>query len=274
MQTHIDSIRSRARRKQWAIALLSGFLLAGGARSSPADPGAAADTVDITTVRDKLRVFTDGRKHYIVISPFDMSANTFFYGDGKTFHAQRTFGGGYSGDIAFNRAFWEPRAHGGSESMFWLVDKKYTLSCINRETKFEPVPTAEANAMISGAKFLHALWKRQSYALARDEKARYYYVDRAREPEGNTNFRLYVGPKGNLKLQPMTNVVSDSKGDIFATRNGQMRFVSGDDKSTFWLQGKARTQLVSVPIEDNHALIYTDLGVYTGERLGTPCDDL
>ena len=32
--------------------------------------------------------------------------------------------------------------------------------------------------------------------------------------------------------------------------------------------------VTAVPVEDNHVLIYTDLGVYTGEPLGTPCDDL
>jgi hypothetical protein len=27
-----------------------------------------------------------------------------------------------------------------------------------------------------------------------------------------------------------------------------------------------------LPVEDNVALIYADLGVYTGQPLGTPCD--
>jgi hypothetical protein len=38
-------------------------------------------------------------------------------------------------------------------------------------------------------------------------------------------------------------------------------------------EGQARTALVPLPIEDNAALIYGDLGAYTGQRLGTPCDD-
>ena len=29
-----------------------------------------------------------------------------------------------------------------------------------------------------------------------------------------------------------------------------------------------------LPIDDNAVMIYTDLGVYTGQPLGTPCDDL
>ncbi len=230
--------------------------------------------MDISAIKDKLKIFTDGKNHYVAIVPFDLSNNTFFYGNGKTFHVQRVFGGGRNGDTQFNRSFWDPRAKNGGESMFQFSDKKYTMYCSTRETSFQPVPAAEGTAMIAAAKFQQSLWKRQSYLLARDEKGRYYYVDRAREPEGNHDFHLYVGPKGNLKLQPMTNVVSDSKGDIFATKRGEMRFVSGDDKSAVWLQGKARVKLVSVPIEDNHVMIYTDLGVYQGERLGTPCDDL
>ena len=37
---------------------------------------------------------------------------------------------------------------------------------------------------------------------------------------------------------------------------------------------RTRTTLVPLPIEDNAQLVYTDLGAYTGQRLGTPCDDL
>jgi len=40
------------------------------------------------------------------------------------------------------------------------------------------------------------------------------------------------------------------------------------------VHGKARTRLLAVPIEENWALIYNELGVYLGERRGTPCDDL
>jgi hypothetical protein len=35
-----------------------------------------------------------------------------------------------------------------------------------------------------------------------------------------------------------------------------------------------RILLISLPLDDNRVLIYTDLGVYAGQRLGTPCDDL
>ena len=39
------------------------------------------------------------------------------------------------------------------------------------------------------------------------------------------------------------------------------------------MQNEKKAKLVLEP-SDNHVMIYTDLGVYTGEPLGTPCDDL
>ena len=95
-----------------------------------------------------------------------------------------------------------------------------------------------------------------------------------REPEDTKNFRLCAGIKGAMKLQKMTNVVSDSEGDIFSTKTGSLRLVL-DKHETIWVQSEKKTKLVFLdPVEDNHVMIYTDLGVYTGEPLGTPCDDL
>jgi len=41
-----------------------------------------------------------------------------------------------------------------------------------------------------------------------------------------------------------------------------------------WIKGRARKSLTNVPVALNAQLIYRDLGVYDGKRLGTPCDDL
>jgi hypothetical protein len=43
---------------------------------------------------------------------------------------------------------------------------------------------------------------------------------------------------------------------------------------TMWMKGKAQTKLIFLPVEANVPMIYTELGVYAGEKLGTPCDDL
>jgi len=55
-------------------------------------------------------------------------------------------------------------------------------------------------------------------------------------------------------------------------------------KPPLWIQGKKQLTLTVVPIEsvdektgepiNNYQLIYNELGVYLGQKLGNPCDDL
>ncbi len=236
-----------------------------------AEPAPAA--ADVTAVKSKLQLFTDGKQHYFAFVPFGSIEDDFFFGDGKTFYQQRIFGGGSNGTESFEKYFWEPRARVPAGAAFLFTDKKYDLQCEDRHTAFTPVAADEAQKLIAQASFLKPRWMRQAYALARDNLGRYYYVDRMRAPEGNKSFRLFVGAKGSMKLQKMTNVVSDSAGDIFATRTGELRLVLNAGQ-TFWMKGKKKTNLINLPVEDNHVLIYSELGVYTGQPLGTPCDDL
>jgi hypothetical protein len=231
-----------------------------------------SDTLDIASVKADLRVLTDGKKHYIAINPKELSDEFFFFGDGKTMWGQRSTGGSRDGE-AFSRVFWEPRVKARYQASFDFRDGKYRLTCDERTTEFKPVGPDEAKSLVDGAKFMKPRWNHQAYALARDNTGRYYFVDKAREPEGNKNFRLFAGPKGKLQAQKMVNVVSDSEGEIFATKSGSLRLVL-DKHESLWVQGKSQVKLVMLPVEDNVILIYTDLGVYAGEPLGTPCDDL
>jgi len=240
-----------------------------------APPAAAAEDpgppVDITAIRDKLVVIGDGKQHFVAVVPFGDPFGQVFYGDGKTFWAQRVFGGGSTGTESFNRAFWDPRSNRTASLDF--KDGKYLVHCDDRQVELAPVADAEQKTILDGAHFFGARWKHKAYALARDTQGKYYYVDKVREPEQSRAFRLFIGPRGNLKPQKMINVVSDSEGDIFATKSGSLRLIL-DKHETTWVAGKKKTALINLPIDDNHVLIYTDLGAYTGQRLGTPCDDL
>lgn len=238
-----------------------------------ADAAVNTEAVDVSSVKDKLKVLTDGHKHYVVIIPFGDVYEHFYYGDGKTFYQQRVIGGGSSGTESFDRVFWDPRINAGYQRSIGFRDNKYSLQCDKRITALTPVADGEAAKILSAAKFMKPRWKFRAYALARDEEGNYYYVDRVREPEEAKSFRLYVGPKGSLKLMKMTNVVSDSEGDMFATKTGQLRLILGKQEST-WVHAGAHKKLLLVPVEDNAAMIYSELGVYTGQPLGTPCDDL
>lgn len=241
----------------------------------PAEPAYdPAEVVDVTAARPKLVLLTDGAGHFVAVVPFGSSdeRELLFYGDGKIFHLNRVVGYGADGTKSWDYTFWEPRVDAGWKASIGYRNGKYQVQCDTRQTELQPVPADQARAILDGAVFLKPRWKRRAYALARDDGGVYYFVDRARDPM-SADFRLYIGPKGNLKLQKMVNVVSDSEGDIFATRDGELRLVL-DKRESVWIKKKKRTPLVHVPVEANHVLIYTDLGVYTGERLGTPCDDL
>lgn len=263
----------RAMRKLGCLTAL--LLFAGPAGADTAVPKAATPPgqLDLSDVKDKLRLFTDGKKHYVAMIPFGEISEHLYYGDGKNFYAMRVQGGGASGREQFSRTFWDPRLPDGYKRSVGFKDGKYSVQCDERVTALTPVPEADAKAMIGAAAFFPARWQHRAYALARDDKGNYYYVDKLREPENNKAFRLYAGLKGKMKLQKMTNVVSDSEGDMFATRTGGLRLIMNKGEST-WIAGKARTKLLLVPVEDNGAMIYSELGVYTGQPLGTPCDDL
>jgi hypothetical protein len=253
------------------LPLLATFAVSAAQAGKPAAPEETGAPIDVTAHRDKLVVVSDGKQHFMALVPCgDMSSPT-YYGDGKTFWAQRVFGGGSSGTESFNRAFWDPRSNRSAQVSF--KDGKYTVSCDDRESELKPVADTERDAILAAARFFPARWKYRAYALARDNEGKYYYVDRLREPERSLSFRLFVGARGSMKQQKMINVVSDSEGDIFATKSGSLRLVL-DKHETAWIQGKKKTALVSLPVEQNHTLIYNDLGAYTGQRLGTPCDDL
>jgi hypothetical protein len=243
-------------------------------RTAPVAAQPAEPALDVSDVKDKLQVFTDGKQHYVVVEPWDKDQKHLYYGDGKRFHSQRTHSGGREGNVAWDRTLWEPRV--GALWQGGVGMRKggpVTVQCGDRKTELEPVEGDERAKLLAEATFHAPLWKHRPYSLARDEKGIYYFVDRPREPENNKAFRLFAGPRGSLKPLKMTNVVSDSQGDIFTTKRGELRLVL-DKRQSKWIAGKKETELTSLPLEDNRIMIYSDLGVYAGQRLGTPCDDM
>ena len=251
------------------VALPAGLLAKPPVIANPQQP----TVVDIQSVRGRLKVLHDGHQHYIAIVPFGDTSGTFYYGDGKTMHAQRVTGGGAQGDQAFDRVFWEPRAKDRWQAGFGLRDGKYKLQCEDRQTAFTELEPDASAKLLDSAKFFEHLWSRRAYAIARDQAGTYYYVDTGNRPGRDKDFRLWAGPRGKLKLMPMLNVVSDSAGDIFGTKGGKLRLVL-DRSESVWIDGKREVKLTTLDVGENARLIYGDLGVYLGQRLGTPCDDL
>jgi hypothetical protein len=269
-------------RAALALTLACGALLGGGMARAQEIPA-----YDIGPIRDALRLFTDGKGHFVAQVPRawclpasdklkEAKLSAVFYGDGKVFHHLRRTGGGSICEparLSTYTTLWEPRVASRTEAQILFREGKHLVVGGKRETELRPVAEAEGRERIARAKFLEQRWRRSPYSLTRDAIGTYYFVDTLGQERPGRDFRLYAGPRGNLKLQPMKNVVSDSQGDIFSTKRGELRLVLS--RSEFlWIVGQKQTRLVNVPLADNQQLIYAELGPYMGERLGTPCDDL
>lgn len=243
------------------VTLLAALLLA-------ADPAAAPDGGRIADP-SLMKALTDGQGHYLVYNGTRPLDGPTFYGDGKTFYELRVHGGGANGTESWSLNLWDPRVRAG----VWMKDSGagYEAECGSKTTALKPVP-ADALAPLLSAAFKPPLWTRLPHQLLRDDAGTYYFIDRVRD-EARRDFRVFMGPRGKLKQLPLKDIVDDSQGTIYATKSGNLRLVANTSNYA-WVKGKVETKLLDVPVVDNVRMIYMDLGPYSGQPLGTPCDDL
>ena len=255
--------------------------LAGGASASPKSQ-VTSKAIDIAPVIDKLDVFRDDMGNYIVAARASAFASSddaekyVFWGSRDKLYQQRVFGSSSDG-ANYEWVVWAPRAKGVNGAMIDMQAGKATLTCQQRKSApLVQLKADEAKAMLRHAKFYPPLWQHAAHLLARDDDGVYYYVDQLREDLGGKGYRVFVGPKGAMKQVPMTNIVTDSAGEIFATKAGSLKIIAGNDGSAFWVKKGEKEQtkspLTQLPPSDNIYLIYRELGIYGS--LGAPCDDL
>ena len=275
--------------KKFASAPTAATTTAGG----EAPPWGKAANLGERMILEKTAVCTDGKSHYVVVAPSDKQATQLYYGDGKLFHRVPLPPWVLTGDSFFEPRFFakgkNPSFRGLDMRLFATASydaakKTCSVSCGERKTDLSILDEDAKKALLVKAGYAPPLHKRAPHPLARDEKGRYFYVDKGNTPETEHNFRLFVGPKGAMRLQKMTNAVADTEGEIFTTKSGSLRYVTDRKNPPTWIQGGKKTKLTVVPIEsvddktgepvNNYQLIYNELGVYLGEKLGNPCDDL
>ena len=217
-----------------------------------------------------------------------------FWGDGSVFFAQRTHGEGYYKDfpkvnealypdasLRYSVDFWDPNTEMYSQ-IIRPQEGDFHIRCGDKRATLHPVPAGEAKALLEKAKFYAPQFMRMPHFLARDDRGIYYYIDKSAK-EGEKDFKIYIGKSGQLKRTRLQNIVQDSAGEIFATPNGSLRIVI-DKKEALWVRDQKRQPLVmmdrfdlmnGVPYKGpNLRLVFGELGVYSGQKVGTPCDDL
>jgi hypothetical protein len=233
--------------------------------------------VDVKPMIDKLDVYRDDAGMYFVTlhTPTASSDDDnlwLFYGDAKVMYRQRVIGySSQSGVLEWN--LWGPRVRGMQWPTLTLKANKVTLECKRKEAPrvMNQLPADQARAFVQHTTFMPPLWQRQTHILARDEEGVYYFVDELQEEYGGKGFRVFVGQKGAMKELPMTNVVNDSAGEIFATKTGELKIVTSEDGKAYWKKGGKKSELIKLDPFQNRYVIYRELGIYGA--LGAVCDD-
>jgi hypothetical protein len=240
------------------------------------------EPIDASPFRDKLMVLTDGQGHYVALDPSAPYGETTFSGDGKVFARVPVSGGGRNGTESWSVSMWDPRVrhNGNSPASIQMKDsgKTYSVSCAKKTTELKAVAAEAAKTLLGGASFVQPLWTRMPEKLLRDDTGVYYLVDRFRSTDtaDRRDFRVFAGQKGKMKQLPLKDVVDDAQGMILSTKTGNLRLITTTDGKFEgkWIQGKVTTPLVEVPLDDFNTarMVYMDLGPYSGQPLGTPCD--
>jgi hypothetical protein len=250
-------------------------LIALGAMAATAAAEPAPKPVDIKPLRSKATVLQDAQGGTYVV--FRGDERKLFYGPtAKQLYEQVVIGSGSNGE-AFDLSTWAPRLSDMHYASFaYKDDKTYLKSCDGKDDAVLTELTGDkANAILDKAAFLSSAILHVPHLLARDDSGVYYYVDRIAKAYGGKGYRVYIGKKGAMKLLPLTDVASDSAGEVFSTKTGDLRLVrhTEDRKDTMtWVKGEKRMDLVFLDTDVNSAVIFRDLGIYT--FLGTLCDNI
>ena len=226
---------------------------------------------EIEAERDRLVFLAAPAGKYIAVVP-DLESGLVYYGDGRDLHRQRVLLSAAGEDDGLSVVLWAPRL--STDAAIELDGENWFLRCGPSRTPLPAVGDDERNLLLKTARFHRPRLRQVPYALARDRRGEYYYLDRLTGSRGAEGFRLFVGRVGKARPAPLTWVVSDSEGDVFATRRGELRIsTAASGERTFeWRRGSRRELLLPVPPAQNSYLIYKELGVYENQALGSPCD--
>lgn len=258
-------------------------------------PNTITRPFDASLVKDRIQFATDGKGHYLAYLPLALqkkapkgypnSSGLFYSPDGTNFyrnHSNRSA----RGKLRWSLNFYDGRhPENGAlhrTSVVVTEDDGATMEvrCDKLRQPYKRLAGAALAEIQKKATFYGQFWNRKFVALARDDRGNYYYVDNARYPAKSSDFRVYRGMRGMMKIQPLKGVADDSAGHVFSTKSGSLRLVVGRQHANTggvgaeWVRRKKRTPLTSLGQWANSILVFKELGPYIGQRLGTPCDDI
>ncbi|MBI3180296.1 MAG: hypothetical protein HYZ27_11585, partial [Deltaproteobacteria bacterium] len=149
----------------------------------------------------------------------------------------------------------------------------HTLRCNEATESYKRLSPKEVKAWAKKARLHDVRWQRQAVFIARDDNATYYLVDQAREPEGNRDYRLFIGTKGKLAHVSLNDAIVDAESTLYVSAAGKLAVTERYDGATaVWKSGNGDTSLTVLDLFTQAPFVYTELGVYSGQALGSACD--
>lgn len=230
---------------------------------------AAGDLARAEFDRDRVVLELEGGL-WLSLDPGDEDEPVYFSEDGETFHEHRERA---RSAVGTHRYLF---AREGRSTLSYEDDGAWTVTCGDREAEAREASPDQTRRVLEGAAFEDPVWRREPFALVRDDRGRYFYVDRLSDDFGGRGYRVFSGLRGAAEITPLRDVVDDSEGTIFSTADGELRLIIDAGRSTgaTWIEEGEEWELTVLPVERNLELIYRDLGAYTGESFGTVCEHL
>ena len=234
--------------------------------------------VDIKAFKSKLLVLQDAAGGtYVVLDEPDLGEARVWFGTGKTLYEQTVVGRSRDG-AAWSIDTWAPRLSDLHPAYLrYKADGTYDKICDGRDDAVLSKLTGDkAVAALDKLKLMTEANVHRPHLLARDDRGIYYYVDRIAQRYGGKGYRVFVGKKGAMKQLALVDLASDSAGQVFSTKTGELRLVNTTDEATkappVWVRGEKRTSLTKLDVDINSPLIFSDLGIY--KFTGTLCDNI
>lgn len=242
-------------------------------------------TVEIKDFKDRLLVLKDsaGGTYVILLRSDKDPSNRAWYGTGKTLYEQVLDGFSADGD-AWGLDVYAPRIVAlRPGSIEKKKDGTYFKSCDGADDFVLTEQTGDkAKAVLDKYAFVSPGMIRRPHLLARDDSGVYYYIDKLSKLHGDKGFRVFVGRKGGMKQIALTDVASDSAGQVFSTKTGDLRLVHTVNNvdtvepkskpSTTWVKGGKKTELIWLDTYVNGPMIFNDLGIY--KFIGSICESM
>jgi hypothetical protein len=256
------------------------------AKTAP-DPKAAAAAagpgLDVSSVKDRLRLYTDGQSHYLALVEPDPESPappelTLFWMDGGSFH-QVPVASAYGEGLRFEIGFDDARIPARPAGSVKREQGKTLLACYGTDVPLTRVPAEEADKMVAGARFVANRTRWQPVALGKLGD-RYLYVDSGALADNRDKYRIFEGPKGSMRAIDVVEARWDERSNVLTLKTKERTLrVARDEAQTHGYTLKpawdgSKDDWSSMERAENWRLVFEGLGLYPEGRSPTPCDPM